>query len=70
MHKRRLKELKEGAYTSQEAERVSGKTAPDNRQRGVEDVVARFGGSVDVSGVKVLEKPVNGVEVDRAPLDF
>ncbi|WOO84409.1 Zinc finger protein bud20 [Vanrija pseudolonga] len=70
VHKRRLKELKEGAYTSQEAERVSGKTAPDNRQRGVEEVVSRFGGSVDVSGVKVVQAPVNGVEVDRAPLDL
>ncbi|CAK9787281.1 putative bud site selection-related protein [Cutaneotrichosporon oleaginosum] len=43
VHKRRLKDLKEGAYTVEESQRAAGMSAPDNRQRGVEDVVRRFG---------------------------
>jgi bud site selection protein 20 len=43
VHKRRLKDLKEGAYTVEESQRAAGISAPDNRQRGVEEVVRRFG---------------------------
>jgi hypothetical protein len=42
VHKRRIKDLKGGAYTLEESQRAMGRTAPDNRQRGVEDVVRRF----------------------------
>lgn len=48
MHKRRLKQLKEGAYTVEESERAAG-LGVDNRQRGVEEVVRRFEGA-EVSG--------------------
>lgn len=50
MHRRRLKELKEGAYTVEESERAAG-LGVDNRQRGVEEVVRRFEGAA-VSGTK------------------
>lgn len=50
VHKRRLKELKEGAYTQEEAERAAGLTT-DNKQRGVEEVVRRFEGAA-VSGIE------------------
>ncbi|KAE8540243.1 hypothetical protein D1P53_004183 [Cryptococcus gattii VGV] len=43
VHKRRLKELKEGAYTVGESERAAG-LGTDNKQRGVEDVIKRFDG--------------------------
>ncbi|BEJ14426.1 hypothetical protein CspHIS471_0401930 [Cutaneotrichosporon sp. HIS471] len=43
VHKRRLKDLKEGAYTVEESQRSAGISAPDNRQRGVEEVARRFG---------------------------
>lgn len=42
MHKRRLKELREGAYTVEESERAAG-LGTDNTQRGFEDVIRRFG---------------------------
>jgi bud site selection protein 20 len=41
VHKRRLKELRDPAYTVEESERAAGRGV-DNRQRGVEDVVRRF----------------------------
>lgn len=46
--RRRLKELKEPAYTGREAEQAAG-LGVDNRQRGVEDVVKRM---EDMSGVQ------------------
>ncbi|EJT50424.1 bud site selection-related protein [Trichosporon asahii var. asahii CBS 2479] len=42
VHKRRLKELREGAYTVEESERAAG-LGTDNTQRGFEDVIRRFG---------------------------
>lgn len=42
-NRRRLKELKEPAYTGREAEQSAG-LGVDNRQRGVEDVVKRMEG--------------------------
>lgn len=43
VHKRRLKELREGAYTIEESERAAGLSGSDNKQRGFEDVIQRFG---------------------------
>ncbi|WVQ65212.1 uncharacterized protein L199_003385 [Kwoniella botswanensis] len=43
VHKRRLKELRDPAYTLTEAEKAAG-LGQDNRQRGVEEVVKRFEG--------------------------
>ncbi|KAL7423575.1 hypothetical protein Q5752_001155 [Cryptotrichosporon argae] len=48
VHKRRLKELRDPAYTREEAERAAG-LGVDNRQRGVEDVVKRMEGMEGVS---------------------
>jgi len=42
VHKRRIKDLKAGAYTIEESQRAAGQSAPDNRQRGVEEVMRRF----------------------------
>lgn len=42
VHKRRLKELRDPAYTVEESQRAAGSSGSDNRQRGVEDIVRRF----------------------------
>ncbi|WRT65974.1 uncharacterized protein IL334_002925 [Kwoniella shivajii] len=54
VHKRRLKELKEPAYTLTEAEKAAG-LGQDNTQRGVEDVVKKFEG---MSNAQEEEKKV------------
>ncbi|WVQ85719.1 hypothetical protein IAT38_007885 [Cryptococcus sp. DSM 104549] len=43
VHRRRMKELKEPAYTVAESERAAG-LGSDNRQRGVEEVVKKMEG--------------------------
>ena len=40
VHRRRLKELKFGSYTKEEAERTAGRGV-DNKQRGVEPIVLK-----------------------------
>ncbi|KAK8865611.1 hypothetical protein IAR55_000755 [Kwoniella newhampshirensis] len=47
VHRRRLKELKEPAYTLAEAERAAG-LGVDNKQRGVEEVVKQMEGMTSV----------------------
>ena len=51
VHKRRLKELKQPAYTLREAEQSAG-LGVDNRQRGVEDVVKKMEGMTGVEETK------------------
>nr|ODO02657.1 bud site selection protein 20 [Cryptococcus depauperatus CBS 7855] len=41
IHRRQLKQLKQGAYTVAESERAAG-LGVDNKQRGVEEVVKKF----------------------------
>lgn len=59
VHKRRLKDLKFGAYTHEEAMRAAGKGGVDNKQRGVEPIVRRMEGVDDGEG---KEEFVKGVE--------
>ncbi|GFZ43364.1 Bud site selection protein 20 [Saitozyma sp. JCM 24511] len=56
VHKRRLKELREPAYTIAESERAAG-LGVDNRQRGVEEVVKRMEG---MEGVSAAESVASG----------
>ncbi|ORX34135.1 putative bud site selection-related protein [Kockovaella imperatae] len=51
VHKRRLKDLKDPAYTLREAEQSAG-LGVDNRQRGVEEVVKRMEGMSGVEETK------------------
>ncbi|WWC88169.1 uncharacterized protein L201_003074 [Kwoniella dendrophila CBS 6074] len=55
VHKRRLKELRDPAYTLTEAEKAAG-LGQDNRQRGVEEVVKRFEGMSNDTADKEEEK--------------
>ncbi|KAK1927901.1 bud site selection-related protein [Papiliotrema laurentii] len=51
VHKRRLKELRDPAYTLSEAERAAG-LGVDNKQRGVEELVRRVEG---MNGIEEIE---------------
>lgn len=61
VHKRRLKELRAGAYTIEESERAAG-LGTDNKQRGFEDVIRRFG---DASVAQA--QPVQQAEPGKMP---
>lgn len=51
-HRRRLKNLRDPAYTVEESQRAAG-LGVDNKQRGVEDVVKRMEGmDTDASAIK------------------
>jgi bud site selection protein 20 len=61
VHKRRIKDLKAGAYTHEENARAAGQGAADNRQRGVEDIVRRF----ETATVDVAQKEAGHVQPEQ-----
>jgi hypothetical protein len=56
--RRRLKELKFGAYSTEEAERVAGRGV-DNKQRGIEPIVSRKKEEEDEAHMDTQEQKVS-----------